>query len=285
VSPRSLVNAGDWVTAGRELIRLGQIPADVSLIALGERVAATVGGARMSTGSFYSHFHGVAQYYAALIDDWSAASLAEILPPGEARAVRDPHDKLRLIRSRWVAAAGPGGAMRRWAGRAGLPQRTDAERDAATAAAAAVTAVDRAVGEHVRRALEDFGLAGEYPAVVADVMVTSWAGDYHATAPAAAGAAAAEAEAERKFDVFLDFIADAGGRRGAEVAMAAGDAPAEVLLYMLARGLPEGRQQELLAQAQEFRDSQAQAPDQPGAAEDPPDGGTLPAADVSQRAG
>jgi hypothetical protein len=179
--------------------------------------------------------------------------------------------------------------MRRWAGRAATPESVPAEDEAAKPslavilaraakdAKAAVAVVDREVTGQVRRALEDLGLAGDYPAVVADVIVQSWVGAYHTTAAASTAgtgedggvgeAAAAEAGAEKNFDTFLDFIA--GAAEGAEVAAAPGEAPAEVLLYLLARGLSEEGRRELLAQARQFTTRQ----DQHDAAEDMPDGG------------
>jgi hypothetical protein len=80
----------------------------------------------------------------------------------------------------------------------------------------------------------------------------------------------------------LDVIARAAkaGRHGAEVTMAAGDAPGEVLLYMIARGLSPDDQRELLAQAQEFVRGQ----DRDEAAADPPGSG-LPASEASHAAG
>jgi hypothetical protein len=256
VSPRSLATPGDWLAAGRTLISDGQIPADTSLVALGEKVGEKVGAEdeKVSTGSFYSHFSGVAEYYIALIEDWLAASLA-VMAPREARQVRDPRDKLRVLRGRWAENAGSAGTMRRWAGRAGLPQGTDAAKAAAAAAKKAVGAVDREVSDQVRRALEDFGLPGEYPAVLAAFMVWSWIGLYHVAAPADVGAevaAAAEAKAEQDFDVLIGFIDDAARRGGAGMEHAAGGEPAEVLLYLLAVNMSPAGKRELLAQAQEF---------------------------------
>jgi hypothetical protein len=270
MSPRSLATREDWIAAGREFIDAGQILADTALVVIGERVGEMVGSEEpVSTGSFYSHFpDGVGEYYAAVIQDWADRAWGALLPPSEERAVRDPRDLLRLIRSRWVAAAGAGGAMRRWAGRAGVrlasaeyqqayvPAAVVAAR-AAEAAQAAVAVVDREVTGQVHRALEELGLTGDFPGVVADVIVRSWVGAYHTTAPGKAGAAEAEAEAqaEKRFDVLLAFI---GQRRGFEVAKDAGDAPDEVVLYLMARGLPEEERRELVAQARQFIRSQDQ---------------------------
>jgi hypothetical protein len=64
------------------------------------------------------------------------------------------------------------------------------------------------------------------------------------------------------------------------VAIGAGDAPADLLLTLISRGLSPDDQRELLAQAQQFVRGQ----DKDEAAADPPGYG-LPAADASPAAG
>src|ERR1017187_9281487 len=217
MSPLIKVTREQWIASTTALLDEGRIPADLTLREHSARMGVT-------KGSLYSqsHFRSLHDLYSEVIRrylrDSTAGGLASSM-----QAIRDPRDRLRLLRSWALETALRDGAMRRWAARE-------------PAAAAAVAQVDSEVAGHVTTALRDIGLGGEDAAVMADVLMSAFAGAYPA-APVVTRAATAPRGA---------------GEGDEEVAVAAGAAPDQVVLVTHARGIPEAERRDLLELAQQF---------------------------------
>src|ERR1017187_1764125 len=232
MSPRTKVTREQWIASTTELLDQGRIPADLSLLEHCARMGVT-------KGSLYSesHFRSLQDLYGEVIGrylrDSTAGGLASSM-----QAVRDPRDRLRLLRARALETALRDGAMRRWAPRE-------------PAAAAAVAQVDSEVAAHITTALRDLGLDGEDASVMAGVLMAAFAGAYQ-SAPAPPRADPAT------FETLLAILARAATapRRTAEgdeeVDVTAGVAPGEVVLVTHAKGLPEAERREKLKLAQQF---------------------------------
>jgi hypothetical protein len=232
MSPLIKVTREQWIASTTALLDEGRIPADLTLREHSARM-------RVTKGSLYSqsHFRSLHDLYSEVIRrylrDSTAGGLASSM-----QAIRDPRDRLRLLRSWALETALRDGAMRRWAARE-------------PAAAAAVAQVDSEVAGHVTTALRDIGLGGEDAAVMADVLMSAFAGAYHA-APALPRADPAA------FETLLAIVTRAAtaprraGEGDEEVAVAAGAAPDQVVLVTHARGIPEAERRDLLELAQQF---------------------------------
>jgi hypothetical protein len=164
MSPRSRVGRDDWVRALLGLLDQGRVPGEVSLTELSGLV-----GPGMTKGSFYSPMHfgsgGIAALHVAVITEWQRSRIAG-LPDTTVGLVRDPLDRLRLIRAAAGAFAVRDDAMRRWAATSPAAV-TKPARAAIPKAAAAVAEVDRIVTNYLEPALVDLGLTGPESAAMA----------------------------------------------------------------------------------------------------------------------
>lgn len=104
--------------------------------------------------SFYGHFRDVGEFHAAVAAHWLGDRIAG-LPGPAAGIVRDPVDRIRMIRAALAGTAARDAAVRRWAA-----------TDPAAAAAAAEAA--RVLTSHLKAALTDLGLADRESAALAD---------------------------------------------------------------------------------------------------------------------
>jgi AcrR family transcriptional regulator len=139
MSPRVKVTREQWIAAALQLLAQGHVLLDLSLSELCSRMEVTI-----TKGSFYSHFPGGdEEFHRAVIARWLEQADLDALA-STIGAVRDPRDRLRLLRARAHDRAGLDSTMRQWA-----------RRD--SAAAAAVGKADDAVTGHAGQALEDLG--------------------------------------------------------------------------------------------------------------------------------
>lgn len=229
MSPRTRITREQWLAAMSRLLADGVVPADLSLNDLCQGVGVT-------KGSFYSHFPGGAEeLHREIIDRWlrqtDVGTVARTMG-----TIRDPRDRLRLLRARALETAQSDGAMRRWAA-----------YDAA--ACAAVAQVDTELTEHVTTAVGDLGLPGEDAAVVADVLVHAFAGAHH-TSPVPRPSSPAG------FETLLAVLSRAASGQSAQeqggVEVAPVSAPDEVVVFRIAPGLPAEARRDLRDQAQRF---------------------------------
>jgi AcrR family transcriptional regulator len=235
MSPLTKVTREQWIASTSGLLDQGRIPADLTLLQLCAHMGVT-------KGSFYSHFSDLQNLYQEVIGRWLRDNASDSLA-SSMQAIRDPRDRLRLLRARALETAQRDGAMRRWASRDPV-------------AAAAVTEVDTYVTAHVTSAIGDLGLPGEDAAVLAGVLVHAFAGAYHASpSPPRADPVA--------FETLLAIVSRAApapgwaGRGVAEVDVAAGAAPDEVVLFTLAKDLPPAARRDLRDRAQRFAEQAA----------------------------
>jgi len=236
MSPRTKVTREQWIVAASRLLAQGLVPADVPLSDLCGRLGVT-------KGSFYSHFpRGLEELHREIIARWLRDSAADGLAAAM-KAVRDPRDRLRLLRARGLETAQRDGAMRRWA-----------SKDPAVASAVAY--LDAEVIAHATRALSDLGLPGEEAAVLAEVVVHAFAGAHHfLPAPPRSDPA--------RFEALLAILtrAAAGPARAGQddglVDVTAGAAPDEVVLFTIAQGLPVEARKDLRERAQRFAEQAA----------------------------
>ena len=163
MSPRTRVSRGAWVEAMLGMMDQGLVPAEISLTDLSRQLG-------MTKGSFYSHFgeDRRAELLAAVISEWRSTRIAA-LPETAVGSVRDPLDRLRMIRAAAAATAVRDGAMRRWAA-SKRPARDPAAAEVIEAAAAAVDEVDRIVTGYLVPALVDLGFTGDEPAALAALL-------------------------------------------------------------------------------------------------------------------
>lgn len=156
MSPMQKVLRRQWVEAALRVLDQDRLPPEESLTQLAARLG-------VSKGSFYSHFRagGRAELYEAVVQQW-LADQAAALPGTAVGAVRDPLDRIRLIRASTVANAVRNGAMRRWAAAGSEP--------GAQAAADAVDEADQALDSYLVAALTDLGLTGAEPVALAAVL-------------------------------------------------------------------------------------------------------------------
>jgi AcrR family transcriptional regulator len=241
MSLRTRITRDQWLAAMGGLLTEGVIPADMPLSDLCQRLGVT-------KGSFYSHFPGgVEELHREIIGRWlretDATGLATPM-----RAIRDPRDRLRLLRARALETAQRDGAMRRWAARD-------------PAAAAAVAQADAEVITHVTKAVGDLGLPAEGAAVMAEVLVHAFAGAHHSSP-------APQPSSPARFETLLEILTWAASGQSAQerggVEVAAGSVPDEVVLFTIAEGLPAEARRDLRDQAQRFAE-QASAQGKPAA--------------------
>jgi len=235
--PTTKVTYEVWVAEAVQLLWDGHGPADdpnlLTIDSLAKRLHVT-------KGSFYAHFPaGIGQLEVALIDRWVKETRLPALNTA-LQAVRTPADRLRLLWAQFADTVKRDGAMRRWAAR-------DEQ------AAAAVGNVDKQVSQHVREALKDMGLTAADAGTQAGVLVSAFAGAYHAAPdPPPPDASLLEKE--------LAFLIRAARRRAPavlpggeqEVLVAQGASPDVALLLTAAKGLPPERIGELVEQARRF---------------------------------
>jgi AcrR family transcriptional regulator len=229
MSPRTRITREQWLAAMSALLGQGLVPADIPLSELCERMGVT-------KGSFYSHFPGgLEELHREIIDRWQRESGADGLA-ATMQAIRDPQDRLRLLRARALQTAQRDGAMRRWGA-----------RDPAAAAVVARADVDMLA--HSASALQDLGLTGAEAVVMAAVLVHAFAGAHHASA-------AAPQSDPARFEMLLGILTRAAtartGQAAATVDVTAGSAPDEVVLFTIARDLPAEARRKLRDQAQRF---------------------------------
>ena len=234
MSPRTRITREQWLGAMSALLTEGLVPADIPLSELCQRMGVT-------KGSFYSHFPGgLEELHREIIGRWRRESSADDLA-ANMQAIRDPRDRLRLLRARALQTAQRDGAMRRWGAHD-------------PAAAAAMARADAEVISHAAGALQDLGLPGEEASLVAGVLVYSFAGA-HRTSPAAPQSNPAQ------FETLLGILARAAtaqaGQAPAGVDIAPGSAPDEVVLFTIAQGLPAEARRDLRDQAQRFAEQAA----------------------------
>jgi AcrR family transcriptional regulator len=234
MSPRTRVTREQWLEAMSSLLTEGLVPADIPLSELCQRMGVT-------KGSFYSHFPGgLEQLHREIIGRWQRESGTDDLA-ATMQAVRDPRDRLRLLRARALQTAQRDGAMRRWGARD-------------PAAAAAVARADAEVTGYAAGALQDLGFPGEEASLVAGVLVCAFAGAYHTSA-------APPQSNPAQFETLLGILARAANARAGqaptEVDMAPGSAPDEVVLFTIAQGLPAEARRDLRDQAQRFAEQAA----------------------------
>jgi AcrR family transcriptional regulator len=236
--PEVRVGREDWIAAGVALLAQGISPAEMEVAGLCAAMTRPV-----TKGSFYWRFRSgrLAEFRLELIGRWRQQHAVT----GHAvRAVRDPVDRLRVLRDA-AAANGPAdAAMRRWA--AAPPPGPDAdpaEADVHRQVAAAVAEISRATAEHIAEALAELGFGGHEAAVLAATLAGAFAG----SGPAAPVAAPTDPEA---FEVLLGVLRRAAGPAGRPVVQViAGDAD-EVILVLAARSLSAAQRRELARAAQ-----------------------------------
>ena len=224
----------------------------------------------VTKGSFYAHFTkdedgtgGARALHAEVITRWvqesGGESLAAVLG-----GVRDPLDRLRLLRARSLETVWRDGTMRRWAAHD-------------TAARAAVAAADATVIGHVRRALEDMGFTAADAAVLAGTLVSAFAGANHF-------GHVLPMDRPRDFEVLLGIVSRAAafgtGDLG-EVDVVEGPASDQMLLVVRAPNLSPDDRREVRGLAQRFVRDRAAAQ---AAGEDGRNGAAEPAA-VPAKAG
>jgi AcrR family transcriptional regulator len=236
--PVKKVVRADFVSAMLDLISEGRDPAVVTIKDVCDVLHVT-------RGSFYNHFPGgMTLLHDEVITLWLNGRLAS-LPESAVDAVRDPLDRLRMLRSAAGHNASLDDAMRRWA-------VTDSR------AATAVTEADRVVRGHLQRALTDLGYTGVETEPLADLLAAalSAAGSGPKASPSA-------------WEIVLGVLgrAAATAPRGdlahepASVEVAAGAAPDELILYLTARGLGPDQKQQLRQLAQDLARQQARPRD------------------------
>jgi AcrR family transcriptional regulator len=227
MSPRVKVTREDWISATLQLLAQGQVPASLSLSEQCARLGVT-------KGSFYSRGHfpgGDADLYGAVIARWleqnALGALAETMS-----AVRDPLDRLRLLRARAHDRAGLDGTMRQWA-------QSDAGVIAAVPeAATAVAEADGAVTAHVGQALGDLGYQPDELSVLGP-LVTS---------------AVAEGRLEPgAFDVLLAVLVRAAPQRNHVEVIDVGGGPGRKILFALMENLGPEDLEAVRARALEFQ--------------------------------
>ncbi|MEZ5217245.1 MAG: TetR/AcrR family transcriptional regulator [Ilumatobacteraceae bacterium] len=140
-----------WIEAGQELLRRGGIAA-VKLHALTAELGLT-------TGSFYHHFSGMAEYLDALASAYGRAQVMRNL-----EGLDDPDPRVRLRRvidfTRERRMLPLGAAMRDWAG-------------SNPVAAEAVRSTDAELLRFLARAFEDLGYSRRSARLRAQLMVSS----------------------------------------------------------------------------------------------------------------
>lgn len=255
--PEARTGREDWIAAGLALLAQGISPAEMEVADLCAAMATPV-----TRGSFYWHFRRgrLAELRLELIGRWRQQHAVT----GDAvRAIRDPVDRLRVLRDA-AAAHGPAdSAMRRWA--AAPPPGPDVDPAAADVhrqLAAAVADVGRATAEHLAEALADLGFGGHEAAVLAATLAAAFA----ASGPPGAAALAAPTDPEA-FEILLAMLrraaAGAAGARTA-VQVIAGD-PDEVILVLAARTLTAAQRRELTRAARQAAAAQQAGPGRPAA--------------------
>jgi AcrR family transcriptional regulator len=234
MSPRTRITREQWLAAMSALLADGLVPADIPLSELCQRMGVT-------KGSFYSHFPGgLEELHREIIGRWQREGGADDVA-ATMQAVRDPRDRLRLLRAQALQTAQSDGAMRRWGARD-------------PAAAAAVARADAKVLGYAAAALQDLGFPGAEASLVAGVLVYAFAGAYHTSA-------APPQSNPAQFETLLGILARAAaahaGQAPAGVDMAPGSAPDEVVLFTIAQGLPAEARRDLRDQAQRFAEQAA----------------------------
>jgi AcrR family transcriptional regulator len=236
MSPVKKAGRADFASAMIALISEGRAAVTVT-------VADLCGLLRVTRGSFYNHFPaGMTSLHDEVIALWLRGRLAS-LPESAVDAVREPLDRLRMLRAAAEDNALADDAMRRWA-------VTEPR------AAAAVTEADRVVRGHLERALTDLGFTGPEPEALADLLAAALSAGGSATR-------ASPGAWETVLGVLGRAAATAPGgelaREPAGVEVAPGAAPDELVLYLTARGLGPGQKQQLRELAQDFARQQAAA--------------------------
>jgi AcrR family transcriptional regulator len=201
----------------------GRSPAELTVADLAGRLG-------VSRGSLYNYWHGgLADFHPDLISRWLQDRTSG-MSDNAVRAVRDPLDRLRLLRIIAAQNARADGAMRRWA-------------VTEPAAAAAVAEVDRGMATQLQEALHDLGFADDEAAVAGSLVAAAFAGgEDTALAPGHPAA----------FEILLGIL-----QRGASVT------PEDLVLYTIARRLPAAARADLQARAQQF-DAGQLTPAEPG---------------------
>ncbi len=154
-TPRPRVTRDDYVTLTLRLAAQGHVPADLSLDDLLSHMKVT-------RGSFYYHFASMDELHREVLARWRRATSSDAIETAmrdsAMRVVRDPLERLQLLREWAQGTVARDRAIRRWAERTG---------PAAEAAEAAVAEADGAVTAHARQALLDLGYGNDDAHVLA----------------------------------------------------------------------------------------------------------------------
>jgi hypothetical protein len=222
-----------YVTVMLQLAAEGSVPADVSADDLLSHMPVEV-----TRGSFYHHFASMGELYGAVLAKWRQQTGSDALTAMQdstMRVVRDPAQRLQLLREWTRGTAVRDRAIRRWADRADDPVRLPLGARAAAAAKAkaaaarearrAVAAADAAIIGYTRSALRDLGYSDADAQVWAKVMATVFtSGDI----------------TDEEFGRLLQGLRGIAPRQaaGADVQVAAADG--DLVLYDADQGDPEG---------------------------------------------
>jgi len=243
MSPRVKVTREEWISSTLQLLAQGQVPASLSLSEQCARLGVT-------KGSFYSRGHfpgGDTDLYDAVIARWleqnELGALADAM-----NAIRDPLDRLRLLRARAHDRAGLDGTMRQWA-------QSDAGVIAAVpAAAAAVAEAGGAMTGHVEQALQDLGYQPDEVSVLG---------------PLVTGAVAEGRLEPGAFDVLLGVLVRAAPRRSHVEVIDVGGDPGRKILFAIMEQLGPDDLEAVRARALEFQAQHQGDTAGPSAAPDP----------------
>jgi AcrR family transcriptional regulator len=225
--PRKKATRPDWAAVMLDLIRSGRDPASIT-------VAELCGRLDVARTSFYRHYPqesgGLAALQGEVISSWLSHRLGA-LPGSAVAAVREPADRLRMLRVIAAENAVTDRALRVWA-------LSDSR------AADAVTQADEVLRDQVQHALADMGFSEPESSSLAGLLASAYA---------APGNWAFDAEI---WEHVLGALsrASSGDRTGVQIA--SGSTSDEFVLYITPE-LPPARQELLRQLAQEFARDQA----------------------------
>ena len=254
MSPKTKVSREIWIVTALSRLGKGRIPGvEVSLAEMCKLLEVT-------KGSFYSPSHfpgGIEDLSTEVISRWQPESVMDEMATSM-RAIRDPRDRLRLLRARAIETAPQDAAMRRWA------ERSD------TAAAAAARVKAQITG-HVTTALGDLGFNAEDAAVTARLLVDAFAGAFHVSPGPEARNDPAVFESVLSILVRAAAAPDPAAHPGMDVATAPGAVAGETIVYPTRRGATPAERQGTRAAARRYAAETAASP--PGAGRKSPSAG------------